>query len=221
MEDHLKADQSEYLPLRDVVFQTLRHAILFGGLKPGERLMEISLAKRLGVSRTPLREAMRMLEQEGLITMIPRKGAEVARITKKDVEDVLEVRCVLEKLAIELACIKITGEQIQQLKQTVKEFKALMDKPDITALAEKDVAFHDIIFAATENRRLIQIINNLREQMYRYRVEHLKDIKTHSLLVKEHEAMIADLEHKNVEDAGKHIVEHIYNQVTAVSRFIE
>ena len=83
---------NEYLPLRDVVFNTLRRAILRGELKPGERLMEIQLANKLGVSRTPIREAIRKLELEGLVLMIPRKGAEVAEITEKNLRDVLEVR---------------------------------------------------------------------------------------------------------------------------------
>ena len=83
---------NEYLPLRDVVFNTLRSAILMGKLEPGERLMEIALANKLGVSRTPIREAIRKLELEGLVIMTPRKGAEVARITEKDLQDVLEVR---------------------------------------------------------------------------------------------------------------------------------
>ena len=93
MQDYkLEMRLDEYLPLRDVVFNTLRQAILTGELKPGERLMELHLAKRLGVSRTPIREAIRMLELEGLVTMIPRKGAEVSRISRQDISDVLEVR---------------------------------------------------------------------------------------------------------------------------------
>ena len=106
----------DYLPLRDVVFNTLRQGILRGLLPPGLRLMEIQLAKQLGVSRTPVREAIRMLELEGLVTTIPRKGAEVAEITPKDLQDVLEVRCALEALAVELACKTITDEDLQRLR---------------------------------------------------------------------------------------------------------
>ena len=83
MELNFTVKMDEYLPLRDVVFNTLREAILRGELKPGERLMEIQLANKLGVSRTPIREAIRKLELEGLVLMIPRKGAEVAQITEK------------------------------------------------------------------------------------------------------------------------------------------
>ena len=97
-------NENDYLPLRDVVFNTLRTSILTGELKPGERLMEIHLADKLGVSRTPIREAIRKLELEGLVTMIPRRGAEVAQITEKNLRDVLEVRRALDALAVELAC---------------------------------------------------------------------------------------------------------------------
>jgi len=88
MEPKLEVTMDEYLPLRDVVFKTLRQAILRGELKPGERLMEIKLANKLGVSRTPIREAIRKLELEGLVLMIPRRGAEVAEITEKSLNDV-------------------------------------------------------------------------------------------------------------------------------------
>ena len=105
MQDYnLELKLDEYLPLRDVVFNTLRQAILTGELKSGERLMELHLAKKLGVSRTPIREAIRMLELEGLVTMIPRKGAEVSALSKQDITDVLEVRRSLDMLAVSLCC---------------------------------------------------------------------------------------------------------------------
>lgn len=120
MEDSMKDMMDEYLPLRDVVFRTLRRAILKGELKPGERLMEVQLANRLGVSRTPVREAIRKLELEGLVTMIPRRGAEVAEITEKNMRDVLEVRRALEELAVKIACEKMTDEEIELLRQASK-----------------------------------------------------------------------------------------------------
>ena len=145
MEMNFEVNMNEYLPLRDVVFNTLRQAILRGELKPGERLMEIQLANKLGVSRTPIREAIRKLELEGLVLMIPRKGAEVAQITEKSLRDVLEVRRALEELAVQLACDRMTKEGMQELKQAAKEFEALLGSAsDITAVAEADVAFHDI-----------------------------------------------------------------------------
>ena len=175
---------NEYLPLRDVVFNTLRRAILRGELKPGERRMEIQLANKLGVSRTPIREAIRKLELEGLVLMIPRKGAEVAEITEKNLRDVLEVRCALEELAVQLACDRIERNRIRELHAAAAHFRDILDSDDITQIAAADEAFHDVIFKATGNERLIQLLNNLREQMYRYRIEYLKKKECYPQLLK-------------------------------------
>ena len=145
MKDDFQIEMNEYLPLRDVVFNTLRQAILRGELQPGERLMEIQLAQRLGVSRTPVREAIRKLELEGLVLMIPRRGAEVAEITRQDLEDVLEVRAALEELAVKDACEHITDEQLQDLKKAANEFKRSLEGTDLVACAEADIHFHEII----------------------------------------------------------------------------
>lgn len=216
MDTKFDVNVNEFLPLRDVVFNTLRQAILRGELKPGERLMEIQLANKLGVSRTPIREAIRKLELEGLVLMIPRRGAIVAEITEKNLRDVLEVRKALEELSVELACDRITEEQVAELKEAAKQFNRISKGDDITAIAEADVAFHDIIYFATDNTRLIQLLNNLREQMYRYRVEYLKKEEVRPILSKEHEEIIREIESGNQEAAKKTISQHINNQVESV-----
>lgn len=216
MEADFEMTMNEYLPLRDVVFNTLRQAILRGKLKPGERLMEIQLANKLGVSRTPIREAIRKLELEGLVLMIPRKGAEVAEITEKNLRDVLEVRGALEELAVRLACGRMDKDDIAQLKQAALGFEAVLECDDITKIAEADVAFHDIIYLATGNRRLIQLLNNLREQMYRYRVEYLKQKECHSKLLAEHQDIIWSIENGEPDKAATITFQHIDNQVSAV-----
>jgi len=221
MEDILKVNVNEYLPLRDVVFNTLRQAILKGELEPGERLMEIQLAERLGVSRTPVREAIRKLELEGLVNMVPRKGAEVASISEKNLRDVLEVRRALEELAVDLACTRLTGEDIKSLKEINKKFQTVMNSKDATIIAETDEAFHDIIYIGTGNDRLIQMLSNLREQMYRYRLGYVKDKSTRSNLVQEHDVIIQALEERNVEDAKAVIRRHIDNQAVTVSKKIK
>lgn len=212
-----QVDMDQYLPLRDVVFNTLRQAILRGELKPGERLMEIQLANKLGVSRTPIREAIRKLELEGLVLMIPRRGAEVAEITEKSLRDVLEVRAALEELAVDLACDRITDAEIEKLREAAAEFEETTKSEDVTALAEADVRFHDIIYGATENQKLIQLLFNLREQMYRYRVEYLKRKEVHSTLFAEHEHIIECIVKRDKEAAKKASSTHIDNQMTAVA----
>ena len=221
MEEHLNLTSDEYLPLRDVVFKTLRQAILMGELKPGQRLMEIQLANELGVSRTPIREAMRKLELEGLVIMIPRKGAQVAKINQKGLNDVLEVRCSLEQLAVELACERITNHELEQLKSALDDFNEAVESKDLPLIAEKDVIFHDIIYASTKNERLIVILSNLREQLYRYRIEYMKDYDSHSNLVEEHQAIYDALCTHNIASAKKNITSHIINQAMTVSRLIE
>ena len=206
----------EYLPLRDVVFNTLRQAILRGELKPGERLMEIQLANKLGVSRTPIREAIRKLELEGLVLMIPRKGAEVAEITEKNLRDVLEVRCALEELAVQLACDRMDEGGIKAMKEASAQFCNTLDSDDITRIAQADVAFHDIIYAATDNRRLIQLLNNLREQMYRYRIEYLKKKECYPQLLEEHQTIIDSIESRDKGRATQITGQHIKNQAEAV-----
>ncbi|XCP85748.1 GntR family transcriptional regulator [Roseburia hominis] len=220
MEANFQLNMNEYLPLRDVVFNTLRQAILRGELKPGERLMEIQLANKLGVSRTPIREAIRKLELEGLVLMIPRRGAEVAEITEKNLMDVLEVRKALEELAAELACERISKEQIGELKVAAKEFEETLKSEDITRIAEADVRFHDIIFYATDNQRLITLLNNLREQMYRFRIEYLKHKEYYGQLIMEHEKIIELIEKKEKEQVCEVMGKHIDNQCYRVADFI-
>lgn len=220
MDTNFQVNMNEYLPLRDVVFNTLRQAILRGELKPGERLMEIRLANKLGVSRTPIREAIRKLELEGLVLMIPRKGAEVADITEKSLRDVLEVRKALEELAVQLTCDKITKEQIRELEQAAEQFKKTLKSNDITEIAEADVRFHDIIYLATDNQKLILLLNNLREQMYRYRIEYLKRADKYSQLLAEHEEIIRRIEKKQKKEAAEIVCKHIDNQVAAVMDLI-
>ena len=217
MEQNLKVNENEYLPLRDVVFNTLRQAILRGEFKPGERLMEIQLANKLGVSRTPIREAIRKLELEGLVIMIPRKGAEVADITEKSLRDVLEVRKALEELAVQLACEKITQEELEELEKAGENFKKVLNRSkDITEVAEADVRFHDVIYMATDNQKLILLLNNLREQMYRYRVEYLKREEAHPQLIAEHAAIIEYISKGEKKAATDVMCKHIDNQVTTV-----
>ena len=220
MDYNLKVTMNEYLPLRDVVFNTLRQAILKGELEPGERLMEIQLAERLGVSRTPIREAIRKLELEGLVLMIPRKGAEVAKISARSLRDVLEVRRALEEPAIELACQRMTEEDLGELQKAQDEFKKAIADGDAMRIAETDEHYHDVIYSGTQNAKLIQMLNNLREQMYRYRLEYIKDADKRKILILEHERVLKAIRDRKVAEAKEAMREHIDNQEITVARNI-
>jgi len=153
--DNLEKLQIEnYKPLREIVFEYLRQSIVEGKLEPGKRLMEIQMAEQLGVSRTPIREAIRKLELEGLVVMVPRKGAYVADVSIKDVLEVLEVRMVLEGLAASLAAERMSDSEIDELATICDEFENCYKNDDIEGMIEKDVDFHDCIFNATGNNKL-------------------------------------------------------------------
>ena len=205
MTEDLTLNMDAYLPLRDVVFNTLREAILKGELKPGERLMELQLAAKLGVSRTPIREAIRMLEQEGLAVTIPRKGAEVAKMTEKDMEDVLQIREALDELAAKIACEQISEEQLEELVATMHEFEESTKTDNVKKIAEADV----------------NMLNNLREQMYRYRVEYLKDENNYPTLMKEHKDIVEGLVRKNKMQVTETMHQHVKNQAVAVKAMIQ
>lgn len=220
MTDELTLNMDAFLPLRDVVFHTLRDAILKGELKPGERLMEMHLAEKLGVSRTPIREAIRMLEQEGLAVTIPRKGAQVASMTEKDLEDVLEVRDALDELAVSKACEKITETGYQDLEDAMAAFEAAVKSGDVREIVQTDEKFHDVIYRATDNPKLVNIVLNLREQMYRYRYEYVKDNADYEQLVQEHARIMDGLRRHDKKYVKGVMHTHLENQMEGVREVI-
>ena len=209
MDSLTKLNLDEYKPLRDVVFENLREAILEGNLKPGQRLMEVQLAEQLGVSRTPIREAIRKLELEGLVVMLPRKGAYVADVSLKDIIDVLEIRASLEGLAASLAAERISEEDINKLEQIMQDFNQGKDDFDVETLLRKDVEFHECIFKATNNVRLHQLINSLWEQVYRFRVTYISDYESTKNIINEHQLILNAIKEGNRDLAKKYAQEHI------------
>jgi len=200
-----------YKPLRELVFETLREAIINGILKPGERLMEVQLAEELGVSRTPVREAIRKLELEGFVVMIPRKGAYVADISLKDVADVFEVRAALESLAAGLAAERITEEEIEELERVLVQQQNLADSDRLEDIIKIDTDFHDVLYRASRNERLVQIVSHLREQIQRFRTASLSQPGRMRIALEEHKELVEAIAERNVEKAQSLAREHIEN----------
>ncbi|MCL2767018.1 MAG: GntR family transcriptional regulator [Peptococcaceae bacterium] len=199
-----------YKPLRELVFESLREAILMGRLKPGERLMEVQLADEMGVSRTPVREAIRKLELEGFVVMIPRKGAYVAGITLKDIADLFEVRAALEGMAAGLAAERITEEELEKLERAIAEGARAHDG-GISVFVNWDTAFHDIIYKASRNQQLVQIITHLREQIQRFRVTSLSQPGRTKMFIEEHKKIVEAISARDLESARTLAREHIEN----------
>lgn len=196
-----------YKPLREIVFDSLREAIISGLLEPGERLMEIQLADEMGVSRTPVREAIRKLELEGFVVMIPRKGAYVAGVSDKDVTDVFELRSALEGLAASLAAERITDEEIEQMERMILYRSG--EEVDITKIVEADTDFHALVYKASRNERLISILANLREQLQRFRATSLAYPGRLKDAVEEHQGIAEAIISHNVEEAQSLAIAHI------------
>lgn len=199
-----------YQPLREVVFETLRDAIIQGRLKPGERIMEIQLAEEMGVSRTPVREAIRKLELEGFIVTVPRKGAYVAGISVKDIVDVFEVRAALESLAAGLAAERIADQELEELERALVQI-AEARGGDLNAVVQTDTNFHEIIYRASRNQRLIQIITHLREQIQRFRTTSLSQPGRMKIALEEHRKIVEAISERNIELARALAREHIEN----------
>ncbi len=215
----LKLDN--YKPLRDIVFESIRAAIISGDLKPGERLMEVQLAEKLGVSRTPVREAIRKLELEGLVVMVVRKGAYVGGLSIKDITDVLELRAALEGLAAGLAADRITEVEIAQLQTIAIDFDKALIADNMEEMIVKDVEFHDTIFKATRNERLVQLTNNLREQVQRFREMYIYNYNKSKELSTEHYEISDAIAKRDVDQAEKLAKKHIENTQSYIMKMVE
>lgn len=207
----LPVNLDSYKPLRELVLEAIREAIIGGTLKPRERLMEIQLAEELGVSRTPIREALRELELEGFIVMVPRKGAFVADMTFKDIADIFEIRAALEGLAAGLAAERITDEEMEEMERHLVEKADAIARGDMERLVEVDTRFHESIYKASRNDRLKGIINNLREQIQRFRATSLAYPGRMKQSLEEHRGIVEAIHARDVSLARQLTQEHIEN----------
>lgn len=215
-----KINFNDYKPLREVIFNSLREAIIVGELKPGERLTEVQLAEKMGVSRTPVREAIRKLELEGLVDMIPRKGAHVADLSPKDIMDVLEVRASLDGLAAALSATRITDAELKELNNICMQFISCMEKENLQGAIKKDIEFHEVIYRSSRNEKLIQMDSNLREQIHRFRVIYLKDNSSPKELINEHADIFEAIKNRDAESARQLAERHIRNQEEKIVKSI-
>ncbi len=207
----LSEDQRS-LPLRESAYLALRKAILTGGLEPGEHLTEIHLGQMLGTSRTPVREAIRMLADEGLVTITRGTGARVAQITEEELQEVLELRCALDQLCARLAAERITEEGKEELQKALAAFVRAISHGTQMEIADADVAFHDVIIRAAGNRKIQGILSGLADNIYRYRYEFIRDEEHYGNLVREHRAICAAILAGDADQADQTARIHISRQ---------
>jgi len=208
--------------ISDQIYERLRQQILHGEIEPGERLMQNQVAETLRASRTPVREAFRRLEQDGLVERVPQGGVRVTRLDIEAIQEVFGIRNVLEAYAVELACGRITAEEIGSLKRLVTQAGELLSSGElgretkIKRLFELNSQFHDTIYRASGNSYLMGMINSLRFIVGRLRFLGLRADSTWSRAWEEHAQLIGLLERRDKESAAHLLKTHLVNAVSDV-----
>lgn len=202
-------DLGSYMPLWEGAYQILREAIVEGDLAPGQHLAEQQLAEELGISRTPVREALRRLALEGFVVMVPRRGAYVAGLSLKDMNDVFELRMALEGLAAYLAAQRITPQELTTLKELLDQLETAIVSGIREDIIDADTRFHALIYSASRNRRLIRIVGNLSDQIQSFRLQSLFAPGRLKETIQEHKRLLLALERRDSSSARRLAEDHI------------
>lgn len=176
--------------LREKILETIRDAILKGTLKPGERVSEPDLAERFGISRTPIREAFRQLESEGYLQVVPRKGAVVASLSERDIEEFYAIKIILEGFAAKMAAEKLTVKEIERLESINERLQKMADEGDVKKFFRVHNEFHEVFIKAAGNEKLAEMINQLVMKFKRLRLASLSQPGRMEVSVEEHRKMI-------------------------------
>lgn len=207
----VKQEVTDKYSLRGRVFHKLRDDILSGKYADHEELKEVAIGEELGVSRTPVREAFRQLELEGLIQIIPNKGAYVTGITEKDVQDIYMIRSLLEGLCARWTTEHITKEQLEEMEENVYLAKFHAQKGHLEQLAELDNRFHEIMYEACNSKMLEHQLRDFHEYVLRVRRRTLNNASRGPKSNEEHEQILEAIKAGNADLAEKLANQHIIN----------
>lgn len=207
----VKHEVTDKFSLRGRVFHHLREDILSGKYKEGDELKEVAIGEELGVSRTPVREAFRQLELEGLIQIIPNKGAYVTGITEKDVKDIYMIRSLLEGLCARWACEHITDAQMEEMEENIYLSKFHAQKGHLEQLAELDNRFHEILYEACNSKMLENQLRDFHEYVLRVRKKTLSNVNRGPKSNEEHELLMEAIKAKDADKAEKLANMHMIN----------
>ena len=191
------------------VFERLKGAIIQGRIPAGNRVVESRIAELLGISRTPVREAIHKLEREGLLTKLPLGGFSVAHFSRGDIEETFGIRSVLESYAAKLAAVRHQAEDLRPLEEKIDEFQIALGEGRMEALPKLNTEFHDLLYALSRSPRLIKMINVLREQIYRFRSILLKVEKMARIGNEDHKKMLRAMKKRDADRVERLVREHI------------
>jgi DNA-binding GntR family transcriptional regulator len=207
-------------PLRDQAYASIKNAIITSRLEPNHRLIEETMAAEIGTSRTPVREALQKLEKEGLIFRRPRTGFAVRGVTEEEVEDIMDLQCMLEGYAGRLATSRITEDEINYLNDLIERQEDCLMNADVETFIRLDGEFHDAIHRAAKNGRLYDLVQGLRDYMDRYRVIVFRSNPRLHLSVKDHKEVVSLMKTKNARQIEKLIGKHMIRGKNVIKRKI-
>jgi len=218
-EKKLKLSIKEPVSIREKVYKVIRNDILNNQIPPGGRLVETQLAKQINTSRTPVREALHMLEMEGLLEPIPRVGYRVKQIEWDEVEEICEIRKVNETLVARWAIERITPKELQALEKNLVMSEATIKKGNPRAFVERDAEFHEILVRASGSKRLLELCQLLRRHMLRYRIESIFSEENVLRAINGHKAIVAPLKQKDIEGVERAIEQHLEQSKQDIRRY--
>lgn len=199
----------------------LREAIITGELKPGTRLREAELSKSFNISRSPIREAFRILEPEGLVQITPNKGAIVVQLDEKDLEDIYELRMLLELHAVRVACKQMTEENLEELKALFKEMESKLDLKDYVGYLKVSHDFHEYYMKKCENERLFNVFRILRNNILAIQI-FAYSYPDHSLdSLEEHRKVLDAFFKKDADRAEECLRKHLDSGYVRAQRFLK
>lgn len=198
------------------VFENLKQSIIRGDIAPGHWLVESHIAQMLGISRTPVREAIHKLERERLIERQPRGGFTVLGLSRDDIEETFGIRSILEGYAARLATVKHQPGELKPLEKKIEEFQQCLTKNQMSALPQINTEFHDLLYALSKSPRLIHMISGLRDQIFRFRQMILKEGQMADISNADHKQMLALMRKREADKVEQLVREHILRGQEAV-----
>lgn len=204
-------EMDRYSPLYEKIFEVIKERILMGVVKPGDPLIEVKLAEELGVSRTPIREALRQLELEGLVYSIPHKGAFVAGVSTQDIEDIYTIRMLLDGLAARWAAQKITKEEEDELTEIITLMELYTKKRDIPKVMKTDSNFHQLIYKASKSKPLEHVLSTFHSYVLRARTTSFETPGRLDEALKEHKLIYEAIMQKDADKAEEYTRLHVMN----------
>lgn len=205
--------------IRKKIYEHLREQLLNGEIAPPEHLVEAKIAKELGTSRTPVREALHSLELEGLIKAIPRVGYVVKPISEQEVEEICEVRMAIEGVAVRWAMEKAYKKLIEELKKNISISDSKVSKRDAKAFVDLDARFHEIIARYSGSQRLLELAQTLRRHMLRYRIQSIYSVDNVLRAIDGHKGIVRAIEKQDLREVNVAIRNHMEQVKRDVLRY--